>query len=75
MAAPLATVATIAVSIVLLYVLIKGHLYVIRRVWRPIWKEELEAEDEEGEGEGEGEEEGEREGEEGGERRAWDHVR
>jgi hypothetical protein len=39
-----ATLVTMAGAIVLLYVLIKAHLYVTRKYWRPVIEEEVAAE-------------------------------
>lgn len=38
-----AALVTMAGALVLLYVLIKGHLYVTRKLWKPIIEEEVEA--------------------------------
>lgn len=71
-----ATLVTIAGAIVLLYVLIKGHLYVTRKYWKPIIEEEIEAETD-GEPGVDGSSTGENEGEPEEEPvpRGWDEVR
>lgn len=65
-----AALATMAGALVLLYLLIKGHLYVTRKLWKPVIEEEVAASEE-----GEEESIGERE-EPAEERRprGWDEV-
>ena len=43
MASLVATFVTIVAALVLLYVLIKVHIYLTRRTWKPVWEEEAEA--------------------------------
>lgn len=72
-----ATLVAIVGSIVLLFALIKGHLYVTRKLWAPMFEEEVE-----GEGPSEGEPGAEGETGDGSDdepeaervRRGWDEV-
>lgn len=62
----LATLVTIAGTLILLYVLIKTHIYLIKKVWKPVWEEDHRAETGN---------EGETESNSGSEYRGWDEVR
>lgn len=73
-----AQILAIAAAIVLLYVLIKGHLYALRKLWVPKFEEEIASESDE-EGAGDEEVEGETGDQEGDDEdrppRGWDVIR
>lgn len=66
MADALATLVTLVGALILLYVLIKAHVFFIKHTWQPIWEQEHEEEDPEVT-QGEPDEESPP--------RAWDEVR